>query len=149
MIKVKSKYVHASEIPCRFCQTVYGRSEYRFRTTKGYVELIERICRTCKSIDDTRRRQVRKGVPRRKCWSAERYHKCLADQKGLCAVVGCGRPVAHADHCHKTGNARALLCCGCNVAIGLLKDNPERIEGVRLYVETWNAKNLVNAAELE
>lgn len=29
------------------------------------------------------------------------------------------------DHCHKTGNARGLLCNSCNIGLGLFKDNTE------------------------
>jgi hypothetical protein len=65
-------------------------------------------------------------------------------QNGRCANDGCGAPLdagsARLDHWHDTQLAgdvrsvRAFLCNGCNVALGLLKDDPERAVGLALYL---------------
>lgn len=39
------------------------------------------------------------------------------------------------DHCHKTKNVRGLLCQACNMAIGLLKDNPETAVKIAAYLK--------------
>jgi len=39
------------------------------------------------------------------------------------------------DHCHKLGTVRGVLCHSCNVALGLLKDDPKSIEGLLRYLE--------------
>jgi hypothetical protein len=39
------------------------------------------------------------------------------------------------DHDHSTGRFRALLCGGCNSALGLLKESTERIQGLKKYIE--------------
>lgn len=62
-------------------------------------------------------------------------------QKGLCA--SCGNPPSgkghtaklFVDHCHTTGKVRGLLCHPCNVALGLLRDDPERIRALLAFVE--------------
>lgn len=41
----------------------------------------------------------------------------------------CGQRVEpmHIDHCHLTGIVRGLLCANCNVALGMVGDNPARL----------------------
>ena len=77
------------------------------------------------------------------------YNQMLAEQGGVCAV--CKQPETHmrnhmttktdevrrlsVDHDHKTGDARALLCSGCNVALGRMDEDPERIRALADYAE--------------
>jgi len=42
------------------------------------------------------------------------------------------------DHNHKTGEVRALLCHSCNVSLGLLKEDPERIASLLSYLKEHN-----------
>lgn len=47
-------------------------------------------------------------------------------QDGKCAICGNAPSTQrglHVDHCHTTGVVRGLLCHGCNVGIGALKDD--------------------------
>lgn len=39
------------------------------------------------------------------------------------------------DHNHTTGTPRGLLCSGCNVALGMLKEDPRRIRALADYIE--------------
>lgn len=73
--------------------------------------------------------------------SLEQYEALLGEQAGVCAI--CHRPPSgenhvnrylHVDHDHVTGKIRGLLCHPCNVAIGLLGDDPERIQSAASYV---------------
>jgi hypothetical protein len=50
-----------------------------------------------------------------------------------CAVCGAEGGL-HLDHDHKTGKPRGFLCGNCNRALGLLEDDPARIEKLRTYV---------------
>ena len=43
-------------------------------------------------------------------------------QNGLCAICFINKAI-YIDHDHVTGKVRALLCRGCNLGIGFLKDN--------------------------
>jgi hypothetical protein len=40
----------------------------------------------------------------------------------------------HVDHDHGTGRYRGVLCRDCNLALGLLKDSPARMEKLARYV---------------
>jgi Autographiviridae endonuclease VII len=61
----------------------------------------------------------------------EFYEYLFAKQQGKCAICGNPpsgkRPVLHVDHDHITGKVRALLCSGCNVGLGMFKDDPDRL----------------------
>jgi hypothetical protein len=77
------------------------------------------------------------------------YNRMLAEQGNVCAV--CKRPETHirnhltkntgetrllsVDHDHKTGEARAILCSACNVALGRMDEDPERIRALADYAE--------------
>lgn len=68
------------------------------------------------------------------------YAELLAAQDGKCAVCrtpdpGNGRYTRFlVDHDHETGKVRALLCNPCNVAIGQVQDNPERLLALARYL---------------
>lgn len=60
-------------------------------------------------------------------------------QHGLCASCG-GPPVwgkgkrLHVDHKRGTKCVRALLCQGCNTALGLLDESPEKVLALYAYI---------------
>ena len=72
---------------------------------------------------------------RKNGWTVESYDAALVAQGGKCANPGCdvqhsaAKPL-HADHDHKTGLARVLLCNGCNCALGHLGEDSQRIAGL-------------------
>ena len=41
------------------------------------------------------------------------------------------------DHDHVTGQVRALLYLNCNAALGILRDDPQRIEALLAYRLNW------------
>jgi hypothetical protein len=94
--------------------------------------------------DKNRRMQIRRyGIE----W--EQYEQMLADQGGVCAICGAppkgGRTSSsrlHVDHDHgccpgtkSCGECvRGLLCSNCNMAVGLLKDDPTILTAALRYV---------------
>jgi hypothetical protein len=51
----------------------------------------------------------------------------LTEQNGLCAV-GCGRIATTIEHDHSSGVVRGLTCTKCNIAMGLLGDDPNQLQ---------------------
>ncbi len=76
--------------------------------------------------------------------SSKDFETLLTQQEGVCAA--CRLPETavdrrtrkvrrlHIDHDHETGVIRGLLCTRCNLAVGYLKDDPRRAEGVLSYL---------------
>lgn len=87
-------------------------------------------------------KQCRKNYERLKKtgWSPTDYEYAWFIQEGKCAICGCElgssrytKPAA--DHDHKTGKLRGILCTQCNTALGLMKDSPYRLESAIHYLE--------------
>jgi hypothetical protein len=72
----------------------------------------------------------------------EKYHEMLEAQEGKCAICKTtepgGRGAFPVDHDHATGKIRALLCNSCNMAIGMMKDDPAQLRAAAVYLETHN-----------
>ena len=71
--------------------------------------------------------------------SAEEVADILLSQNGRCAICRAKEPSGSGDwaidHDHVTGQVRGLLCSRCNLAIGLLQDDPKVIAAALRYVE--------------
>lgn len=74
---------------------------------------------------------------------AGEYNAAYDRQKGLCAICqqipqpikGRGRRQGfHADHDHKTGVLRGLLCPSCNIALGHLHDDADIAQAAADYL---------------
>ena len=79
------------------------------------------------------------------------YDAMFQRQGGVCAI--CGRPERratgrkrkptgnrlHVDHDHKMGGIRALLCSGCNTALGAFDHDPYLLEQAIKYLQTHDA----------
>ena len=52
-----------------------------------------------------------------------------------CAI--CGRRAEVLDHCHQRMEQRGRLCHRCNTALGLMKDNPQRLRDAADYLEQF------------
>ena len=86
--------------------------------------------------------------------SPEQYEAMFKDQRGLCAICGIHQDFVErafsADHNHKTGAIRALLCGRCNMGLGFFKDNPDRLRKAAEYLESYSilSENTDREAEI-
>jgi hypothetical protein len=69
----------------------------------------------------------------------EEFNRMEKEQGGVCAI--CASPPRHnralsVDHNHLTGKIRKLLCQNCNAALGMFKDDPERLIRAADYLRT-------------
>jgi len=66
----------------------------------------------------------------------EAFEAMAEAQKHCCKI--CKHPPTKrglfVDHCHDTKNIRGLLCYHCNLALGHMKDQPERLEKAAEYL---------------
>lgn len=113
---------------CRICGKVKPLSEFYFRKD-GKAHRSE--CKEC--IKAISRLRVTG-------WSPDDYERAWILQDGKCAICGCKLNSsrftrAQADHDHKTGKLRGLLCINCNTSLGLMKDSPYRLESAIRYLE--------------
>lgn len=92
--------------------------------------------------------------------SRGQYDAMLAEQGGVCAIckqpeVGLSRTGKvrrlAVDHCHRTGQVRALLCVRCNLKVGhlepALEGEPAIIEAALAYIEEWR-NGFANAPQI-
>ena len=105
---------------------------------------------TCKECTKTRLKtaesqspvRVRERHLRRKYdISLEEYDQMVALQGGKCALCPATTPGGKhnnehwfVDHDHVTGKVRELLCCDCNLVLGIIKDSPEHLGRMITYI---------------
>jgi len=123
-----------NERACEHCQTQFMVNEWSRRVGKRFCS--ER----CRNI--VARRRWQKGWKKRnpdkiraqkRAWKKRTYER--ARNTGICEVCGCFQEALHHDHDHKTNKWRGWLCRGCNLAIGLVKDNPTILRDLANYLE--------------
>lgn len=73
--------------------------------------------------------------------SEAEYNAKFLEQGGVCAVCHTPPPSSGwitrlgADHDHKTGKFRGILCARCNAALGQAADSPARLRALADYLE--------------
>ena len=107
---------------CRECSAEYARERRNLPHVKA------------RTVGAYRRRHY--GI------TPEQYEAMVEAVGGLCAI--CGQPERatrrgeirglNVDHDHDTGAVRGLLCSNCNTAIGLLRDDPVRLQAAIVYL---------------
>src|SRR6185369_15706288 len=85
-------------------------------------------CQTCAPNEKARH------IMRRYHISQAEWDQMYADQLGLCAICTL-REASVFDHCHTTGNVRALLCNPCNVLLGIAETTPDILDRFAKYIE--------------
>ena len=93
----------------------------------------------------------------------EQYNAMAAKQGGGCAVcgqsprgTGLNQKRLHVDHDHSCCSGkkktcgrclRGLLCSNCNIAMGLLNDDPEKLRALASYLEDYSKVVIANAVD--
>ncbi len=68
--------------------------------------------------------------------STKTVREMLESAAGKCACCGLAEAKMCLDHCHETLTLRGVLCNGCNSALGMLREDPERIKKLLAYAES-------------
>jgi hypothetical protein len=125
----------------------YNNKKHSARNFKSYSckncdyirnkELYEINRETYSKRNNDRNRKRKTG------FTPELFEQLRKEQGNTCAICGIDKPGGNgdwqADHCHDTKTPRGLLCWHCNVVLGLMKDNPERLRSAAMYLEKYNA----------
>lgn len=105
------------------------RGDFAHGTSSGYT-ILKCRCEQCMEYGQTQRLK-RYGLEN------AQYASMLKEQRGACASCGDefnDARTPHIDHCHSTGEVRGLLCSPCNLALGLMQDDPQRIQGLLAFI---------------
>jgi hypothetical protein len=103
----------------------------KFLPVDRFSRKVESSYPYCKDCDRDRKREIYSG------WTRKEYDAAYAQQGGRCAACGVRGVDLFADHCHKTGRKRGLLCTRCNLLEGMFSDNIPALEGLLLFIKQW------------
>ena len=111
-------------------------SDAFYRKRKG-SDALRPLCKSCHVAGCRERKLSNKyGI------NQSTYEEMRGAQRGRCDICGTtspdGRGDFHVDHCHKSGNVRALLCMSCNRMLGFAKDSPHILRKAADYLEHHN-----------
>lgn len=133
---------HAGKGMCHSCyMTKWTREHPESNTGPGWV----------KRNPERGFRYLRNGgLKRRHGLTFDDYERMWRSQRGRCANESCSftspldladrRVGLHIDHDHKSGKLRELLCHACNLALGCVDDDSDRLLGLVAYLEKHRIK---------
>jgi hypothetical protein len=147
---------------CKICKKEYdikyrskNADRLRERQRNWYKENTEKVKNNTKVYKEKNPTKVRENKYFNNLFlnyglSKEKYLDILECQGACCAI--CKSSTANSkiserlfvDHCHETGEVRGLLCHGCNVGIGLLKEKIENLYSAINYLKKYNDKQRTN-----
>jgi len=103
----------------------------------------------------------RKEKNRQRCynnWLRKKYGISLSDfnamfiaQEGKCSICKTIKNIKgkelHVDHCHISGQVRALLCAQCNMMLGLAKDSTNILNNAIEYINFHEARKIAGGKQ--
>jgi Recombination endonuclease VII len=129
---------------CGKCGKVKSKDQFSRNRSKN--NKCQHYCKQCMK-EYTRQRISLQDNNDKQLWynygiTRAEYNALSEEQHGLCASCGNeergmmnGKHKSLAvDHCHVTDAVRGLLCADCNTALGHLRESPERVEALLVYI---------------
>ena len=121
--------------------TAHGRAKVREANARWRAKNPERM----RELHNTWRARTRRSGYAKKYYDEKIRPRLYADitrpQPAACESCGdllvgrkLGGKIACVDHNHATGKFRGWLCQQCNAALGMLKDDPIRVEALLRYI---------------
>jgi hypothetical protein len=101
------------------------------------------VCEACRV--DKRNQELailkeRRRTLRRYGLTPDAFDRILAEQDGRCRICGTDDPGGKGwciDHCHQSQQVRALMCNGCNMALGFAREDPRILRALADFAEQW------------
>ncbi len=155
--RIKLGIIRVETKQCQKCKQVLSADQ--FHRKPGTSDGLQSFCKSCQK--EWQRQHRRRKLAENPEWethqhlmktygiSYETYQAMEVAQNHKCAICGSEDPKTRkrigatrsrfcVDHDHKTGKIRALLCAKCNRGIGLLGDDPIRLEAAAKYLREHN-----------
>jgi hypothetical protein len=139
---------------CKECKVEKPLLEFYF-SKKGSKDKLypDSLCKSCKTIrckkwfkENKKKAQafgLKSKLKKRYNMTVEEYQTLLINQDGRCKI--CSKRQARrslsVDHCHTTNVVRGLLCDKCNMALGLIHDNLDILDGMKQYLINSRGKS--------
>jgi hypothetical protein len=135
---------------CRTCRVEKALSEfYVYRDKRSNTSYPHTRCKQCHNADTLQRYRdghqahrhlygAKTALLKALGVTRERFYALHDAQQGRCAICG-GPPHGRwlsIDHDHASMTFRGLICRPCNLAIGNMQDNPERLRQAAAYLES-------------
>jgi hypothetical protein len=161
-VKPLSEYPGLRNYYCRACRKAYRRQwkeanreqerVIKERETDANRERARETYAAWKECNRDRVRQVKseyraQNADRYRRWNRFGFHgiteeiflEMLAEQEYRCAICRCDISEAnsHIDHCHNSGQVRAILCPGCNQGLGNFRENTDALERAIAYLQAF------------
>lgn len=115
---------------CRKCRSEY-RKEYDKRP-----EVKKRIKKYKDDNPELRKKDREARVLATYGEDGLKAEKRRTAKNAKCDSCG-GKVLLRIDHCHESNEVRGVLCHNCNVTLGLVADDPERLRKLADYLEKW------------
>lgn len=137
-----------------FCDTNCRGHMSHYKTHGNPAIRTHKICPTCKldkplsNFTNNKNRPDFHGttcIPchrikerlRRTGWDAKQYNEAFKKQNGKCAIKDCLEQIRAADHQHKTGKLRGLLCIKHNIVLHYF-DDVVKYQAILDYLKLYN-----------
>lgn len=138
----RKPHVRKGSQRCYLCDASKPLSEFhRDRNRKTGHSVYCKICASAKTREwYAADRERSRDLARRRLFGLQpgEFAAMSVAQNGLCGC--CGEPPGQkglqVDHCHRSGQVRALLCGPCNLGLGSFRDDPQRLRKAIAYLET-------------
>ncbi len=125
----RSRHRSGYEAHCKACRNVNARKYYAANRER-YAEWKKAHRERYPDRPREYNRRYQYGL------AAGEWDAMFEAQGRVCAICKTQEPGRcwNTDHCHLTGRVRGILCNGCNVALGHLRDDPGRVLAAHAYL---------------
>ncbi len=118
---------------CSKCKQNLSDDSFHKRTYKSGKVGLQTKCKACGSA--TRAQYYKPHTSIRLKLKLTQAEVDALVRPGKCEGCGTSEGKLCIDHDHATKKPRGLLCHNCNTALGLLKDDVQRLENLSQYLE--------------
>jgi len=146
---------------CRICKQETPREKMKFKRRSSWEVdefLVPDMCHNCNNeknrkyrkneSEEVKKARYKRNTLRIHGLTPENYEEILQLHENKCAVCKSEENLC-VDHDHTTGKVRGILCNSCNAALGMLKDDPNIIWNLYLYLKVGGPVILVKTDSCE